>query len=93
MDIMGIFRPEMRIPAFRRVPMLQMQRDRLQKRFGMQKSYSIAKMKYTVSSYIINPESLYGNKDFRSIMGYINTNPAAQKKDPKSFASYSNPTV
>lgn len=50
-------------------------------------------MKYTVSSYIINPESLYGNKDFRSIMGYINTNPAAQKKDPKSFASYSNPTV
>lgn len=63
------------------------------KRFGMQKSYSIAKMKYAVSSYVIDPESLYENKDFRSIMGYINTNPAAQKKDPKSIVSYSNPTV
>ena len=63
------------------------------KRFGMQKSYSIAKMKYAVSSYIIDPESLYENKDFRSIMGYINTNPAKQKKDPKSIANYSNPTV
>lgn len=55
--------------------------DRLERRFGCQKSHSIRGLgKIKIKSVLIETESLYNNKGFRTILGYINTEASKQQK-------------
>lgn len=55
-------------------------------RFGMQKSHSVYRKKYSVESYLIDIESLKGNNDFRVLTGYMNTATDKQKKGAGGYA-------
>lgn len=52
----------------------------LRSRFGCSSSRSFMGMKMPQHSFLIDIESLYNSDEFRDILGYINTDPSAQKK-------------
>lgn len=52
----------------------------LKHRFGCQKSHTIFGEKYEAETVLIDVESLGNNREFKRILGYINTDEGAQKK-------------
>lgn len=54
--------------------------DTLKARFGCQKSHSVQGYKLFASNTLIEIDSLLNSDDFKSILGYINTNESEQKK-------------
>ncbi len=54
--------------------------ERLKNRFGCQKSYTFAGFKSTGNVYIIDIESLGKSKEFKTLLGYINTADSSQMK-------------
>lgn len=52
----------------------------LKYRFGCQRSHSTFGVKYEVSNYLIDVESLGESDEFKQILPYINTDPKEQKK-------------
>ena len=60
--------------------------DILKRRFGCQKSHSIHRYKYKVSTILIDIETLGKNKEFIELMKYINTSEGAQLKGIGGYA-------
>ena len=58
----------------------------LKKRFGCQKSYASFGLKLKSRSVLIDVDSLKDNKEFREILGYINTNVEKQVKGEDGYA-------
>ena len=61
-------------------------KDILKTRFSCQKSYSTYGVKTKASSILIETETLAKNKEFKTILEYINTDAIKQKKGIKGFA-------
>lgn len=58
----------------------------LKKRFGCQKSYTSFGLKLKSRSVLIDVDSLKDNKEFKEILGYINTNVEKQVKGEGGYA-------
>ena len=58
----------------------------LKYRFGCQKSHTSLGIKYKVKNVLIDADSLKDNKEFRKILGYINTAGSDQKKGVAGYA-------
>ena len=58
----------------------------LKKRFGCQKSYASFGLKLKSRSVLIDIDSLKDNKEFKEILGYINTNVEKQVKGEGGYA-------
>jgi len=52
----------------------------LKKRFGCTKSCTVAGMKFEQTSVLIDVDSLGNSDEFKTMLGYINTNEGSQKK-------------
>ncbi len=57
----------------------------LKERFKCQKSYTSYKMKLQTRCILIDTDTLKDNKEFKTLLGFINTNATKQKKGAKGY--------
>lgn len=54
--------------------------DKLKRRFGAQKSHTLLKRKYEVRAFLVSVDETMKRKNFRELLGYLNTSQGDQLK-------------